>query len=164
MIPPLNHRHPARHETHPGHGRVATGGLIAHLITNIPGSSDVFRGSIVSYSNEIKMKLVGSNSDIRKIRRGQFAVAAEMSSGGRKASASIFVWRIPASPARAAPPPENRRVILSRLSTKDGTVTQKHLFTGSRDETSSRPPKLPCCGCWIISRNCRNSRLFFPWL
>ena len=37
----------------------ATGGLIAHLITNIPGSSDVFQGSIVSYSNEIKMKIVG---------------------------------------------------------------------------------------------------------
>ena len=25
----------------------ATGGLISHLITNIPGSSDVFQGSII---------------------------------------------------------------------------------------------------------------------
>ena len=37
----------------------ATGGLIAHLITNVPGSSDVFQGSIVSYSNEVKRKIVG---------------------------------------------------------------------------------------------------------
>jgi len=31
-----------------------TGGYIAHLITTIPGSSDYFQGSVVSYSNEIK--------------------------------------------------------------------------------------------------------------
>ncbi len=33
-----------------------TGGLIASMITEISGSSDIFNGSIVSYSNEIKMK------------------------------------------------------------------------------------------------------------
>lgn len=31
-----------------------TGGLIAHLATQLPGSSDYFLGSIVSYSNDIK--------------------------------------------------------------------------------------------------------------
>jgi nicotinamide-nucleotide amidase len=33
-----------------------TGGYIAHLITSIPGSSAYFKGSIVAYSNEVKMK------------------------------------------------------------------------------------------------------------
>ncbi len=33
-----------------------TGGLIASMITEISGSSDIFDGSIVSYSNEIKIK------------------------------------------------------------------------------------------------------------
>ncbi len=33
-----------------------TGGLIAHLITSISGSSDIFNGSIVSYANKIKIK------------------------------------------------------------------------------------------------------------
>ncbi len=32
-----------------------TGGYIAHLITSIPGSSNYFKGSIVSYANEIKI-------------------------------------------------------------------------------------------------------------
>lgn len=36
-----------------------TGGYIAHLITSIPGSSDYFTGSVVAYSNEIKMKVLG---------------------------------------------------------------------------------------------------------
>lgn len=32
-----------------------TGGGIAALITSVPGSSEYFNGSIVAYSNEIKM-------------------------------------------------------------------------------------------------------------
>jgi nicotinamide-nucleotide amidase len=36
-----------------------TGGYIAHLITTIPGSSVYFKGSIVSYANEIKERLLG---------------------------------------------------------------------------------------------------------
>ncbi|MEA3512326.1 MAG: CinA family protein [Campylobacterota bacterium] len=31
-----------------------TGGLIASMITEIPGSSSIFRGSVVTYCNEIK--------------------------------------------------------------------------------------------------------------
>ncbi|KAB7884780.1 CinA family protein [Poseidonibacter ostreae] len=31
-----------------------TGGLIAHMITKIPNSSDIFNGAIVSYSNKVK--------------------------------------------------------------------------------------------------------------
>lgn len=36
-----------------------TGGTIASLITSVAGSSAYFQGSIVSYSNEIKQKLLG---------------------------------------------------------------------------------------------------------
>jgi len=38
-----------------------TGGLIAKLITDVPGSSKIFIGGVVSYSNEMKMKLLGVN-------------------------------------------------------------------------------------------------------
>jgi len=36
-----------------------TGGFIAHKITEIAGSSDYFKGSVVAYSNEIKEKVLG---------------------------------------------------------------------------------------------------------
>ena len=36
-----------------------TGGLIAHKLTSISGSSDYFFGSIVSYANEVKMESLG---------------------------------------------------------------------------------------------------------
>ncbi|MEZ4908400.1 MAG: CinA family nicotinamide mononucleotide deamidase-related protein [Saprospiraceae bacterium] len=35
-----------------------TGGMIAHKITSIPGSSEYFNGSIISYSNDIKTNLL----------------------------------------------------------------------------------------------------------
>ena len=35
-----------------------TGGLIGHLITNVPGSSSYFRGGVVAYANEIKMGML----------------------------------------------------------------------------------------------------------
>lgn len=36
-----------------------TGGYIAHKITSIPGSSSYYTGSVVSYSNEVKEKILG---------------------------------------------------------------------------------------------------------
>jgi nicotinamide-nucleotide amidase len=47
-----------------GTAESCTGGYIAHLITSIPGSSHYFKGSIVSYANEIKTGLLQVNPQI----------------------------------------------------------------------------------------------------
>ena len=36
-----------------------TGGLVAGRLTNVPGSSDVLRGSVVSYASEVKFDVLG---------------------------------------------------------------------------------------------------------
>ena len=36
-----------------------TGGVIAHMITSVPGSSVYFKGSVVAYANEIKENILG---------------------------------------------------------------------------------------------------------
>jgi len=36
-----------------------TGGYIAHLITSVAGSSDYYKGSVVSYANEVKQNILG---------------------------------------------------------------------------------------------------------
>lgn len=42
-----------------GTAESCTGGYIAHLITSVPGASNYFPGTIVSYSYEMKSKLLG---------------------------------------------------------------------------------------------------------
>lgn len=42
-----------------GTGESCTGGLIAKRLTDLPGASKVFTGSIVSYTNEVKAQLLG---------------------------------------------------------------------------------------------------------
>ncbi|MBI3510853.1 MAG: competence/damage-inducible protein A [Bacteroidetes bacterium] len=41
-----------------------TGGMIAHLITSVPGSSDYFKGGIISYADEVKTKELGIQEKI----------------------------------------------------------------------------------------------------
>ncbi len=36
-----------------------TGGALAHALTSIPGSSDYFRGGVVAYSTDVKVKVLG---------------------------------------------------------------------------------------------------------
>lgn len=36
-----------------------SGGYLAHLITMVPGSSDYFKGSMVTYSNDLKINILG---------------------------------------------------------------------------------------------------------
>jgi nicotinamide-nucleotide amidase len=40
--------------------------LCSHLITSVPGSSAYYRGSLVSYSNEIKEELLGIDPQVIK--------------------------------------------------------------------------------------------------
>ncbi len=40
-----------------------TGGYLAHRITSVPGSSNWYKGSVIAYSNELKMKLLGVNAE-----------------------------------------------------------------------------------------------------
>ncbi|MBC2777815.1 CinA family protein [Parasphingopyxis marina] len=41
-----------------------TGGLVGAALTEIPGSSDVFDASFVTYSNKAKVELLGVNQDV----------------------------------------------------------------------------------------------------
>jgi len=41
-----------------------TGGYLSHLVTDVPGSSAYFLGSIIAYANSIKSEVLGVNSDV----------------------------------------------------------------------------------------------------
>lgn len=43
-----------------------TGGYVSHLITSVPGSSSYYKGSIISYANEVKENELGVSTQILK--------------------------------------------------------------------------------------------------
>jgi nicotinamide-nucleotide amidase len=61
-----------------------TGGLVAARLTSVPGSSDVFRGGVVAYSNEVKSAELGVSDDVLA-RHGSVSpeTAAAMAAGAR---------------------------------------------------------------------------------
>ena len=62
-----------------------TGGMIAQMITDIPGSSDAFEYGLTSYGDWVKNASLGvDNSLIKKYTAISSAVAAEMARGARK--------------------------------------------------------------------------------
>ncbi len=61
-----------------------TGGLIGHLITAIPGSSDYFAGGIVAYSNEAKSRFLDvSPETLREFGAVSPETATRMATGAR---------------------------------------------------------------------------------
>ncbi|MBQ7551095.1 MAG: competence/damage-inducible protein A [Bacteroidales bacterium] len=62
-----------------------TGGNIAHQITLIPGSSRYFKGTVVSYANEVKQQVLGVNAcDLEKYGAVSEQVAKQMAQGVRQ--------------------------------------------------------------------------------
>jgi nicotinamide-nucleotide amidase len=68
-----------------------TGGLVSKLLTDIPGSSQFFWGSGISYSNAAKMALLEvSAKNLEKYGAVSEVVAREMARGIRKVSGADF--------------------------------------------------------------------------
>lgn len=62
-----------------------TGGYLSHLITSLPGSSAVFKGGVVSYSNELKEQVLGVQaSTLAAYGAVSEQVALEMALGAQK--------------------------------------------------------------------------------
>jgi PncC family amidohydrolase len=118
----------------------ATGGLIAHLITNVPGSSDVFQGSIISYSNEVKRKIVG----VRELTLKEYGavspqVAMAMVKGGRKVlGVDICIADTGIAGPGGAIPGKPVGLFYLGLSHKDGTFSRKYNFNGTREENKQQ--------------------------
>ena len=63
-----------------------TGGLLGKRITDVSGASGVYPGGVVSYSNDVKAKLLGvSEEDLRMFGAVSEPVARQMAEGVRLA-------------------------------------------------------------------------------
>ena len=66
-----------------------TGGLVGHRLTNVPGSSTYYMGSITAYAYEAKVRLLGvSWNSLEKFGAVSEQVVLEMALGVRRALAA----------------------------------------------------------------------------
>jgi len=119
-----------------GTAESATGGMIASLITNVPGSSLYFKGSVVSYSNDIKQNVLRVKAETLK-QHGAVSqqTAAEMADGVRlllQTDIGISDTGI-AGPAGGSTTKPLGLFYLA-LSTAEDSFVEEHLFRGDRRE------------------------------
>lgn len=113
-----------------------TGGLISSRLTDIGGASDAYIGSVVSYSNEIKMKLLGVKPETLEAHGAVSAeTAAEMAEGVRRvtgADIGISTTGI-AGPGGGS---EEKPVGLAYIgiATAEGTKTIRNFALGNREK------------------------------
>lgn len=114
----------------------ATGGLISHLITNVTGSSDYFKGSVTAYANETKVKVIGVKAGtLKKYGAVSPQVAEEMALGGRKVLAvDICLADTGIAGPGGATPGKAVGLFYLGLAHKDGVSSQRHEFRGSRTQ------------------------------
>jgi len=83
-----------------------TGGLVAAHLTSVPGASDVFRGGIVAYENDVKLAQLGVPEETLAAHGAVSAeTAAAMASGARRslgADVAVAVTGV-AGPAGGTP-------------------------------------------------------------
>lgn len=118
----------------------ATGGRVADKITNVPGSSDYYKGSILAYSNEIKAGIVGVKKQTLK-KHGAVSpeTAIEMAKGGRKLlNVDICISDTGIAGPTGATPGKPVGLFYLGLSARDASLTREHRFSGNREENKQQ--------------------------
>jgi len=113
----------------------ATSGRIADRITNVAGSSDYFKGSVVTYSNEVKIALVGvKRKTIENYGAVSEQAALEMARGGRKLlNVDICVSDTGIAGPSGGTPEKPVGLFYLGLASRDENLSQKHAFPGNRE-------------------------------
>jgi nicotinamide-nucleotide amidase len=114
----------------------ASGGLISHRITNVPGSSDYYKGSVTAYSNEVKIRVVGvREATINRYGVVSSEVAEEMARGGRRIlAADICLADTGIAGPTGATPEKPVGLFFIGLSHGERTYSRKHNFKGDREQ------------------------------
>ena len=111
-----------------------SGGLISHLITNVPGSSDYFEYGVVAYSNSAKMQILGvSKIIIESFGAVSSECARAMAEGIKRISGcdlGLAVTGI-AGPGGGIPSKPVGLVFMG-LATQKSTTVKEFRFSGSR--------------------------------
>jgi PncC family amidohydrolase len=111
-----------------------TGGLVGHRITNVPGSSTYYMGSVTAYAYEAKVRLLGVKWETLETHGAvSDPVVEEMASGVRRAMAADIGLSISGIAGPGGGTPEKPvGLVYFGLSSADRTWTDHQIFEGDR--------------------------------
>ena len=117
-----------------------TGGGVGSAITGVPGSSAVFAGGVISYSNEVKRDVLGVSAEALE-RYGAVSpqVAEQMADGARRllrTDLAVSLTGIAGPDGGSDEKPVG--LVWFGLSTRDGTRTEKAIFRGDRAQVRAQ--------------------------
>ncbi|MCQ2372782.1 MAG: competence/damage-inducible protein A [Phascolarctobacterium sp.] len=116
-----------------------SGGLASSLITDIPGSSEYLKGSVVSYTNEVKENVLGVKPEtLKKFGAVSSQCACEMAAGVRRLMNSDYGISITGN---AGPSPSEGKpvgLVYIAVANREIVYWQEHHFDGNRTENKLR--------------------------
>ena len=124
-----------------------TGGWIAKEITEIPGASTVFPGSIVSYCDTVKQDLLGVDGEILQMEGAVSANCAKQMAIGvaRKMNTDFGI----ATTGYAGPGDEQTGLVFLAVATGDMAMVRQLHLEGTREEI--RKQVVDHALCWLLS-------------
>lgn len=121
-----------------------TGGLISYLITKVSGSSDIFNGAVVSYSNEIK----NQELDVKKLTLEKYGavsieVVSEMLDGITSKFSADYAIAVSgiAGPNGGTKEKPVGTVIIGIKGPNNSKTIDKYSFLGTREEVQIQAAK-----------------------
>jgi nicotinamide-nucleotide amidase len=111
-----------------------TGGLVAHLITEVAGSSDYFTGALVTYANDAKIGLADVPTDVLEAHGAVSAeVARAMAEGTRRrlgVDVAVAVTGIAGPDGGTADKPVGLTYVA--VADRDGSDVRRYAWNGDR--------------------------------
>lgn len=116
-----------------------TGGMISHMITTVPGSSEYYLGSVTSYAIAVKEKVLGVPSEtIRANGVVSSEVAAAMAEGVKKLTGSTYAV---STTGLAGPGGDERNpegTVWIGVTGPHGTITKRFQYHNDRKRNIER--------------------------
>ncbi len=113
-----------------------TGGLIGHLLTDVPGSSRVFPGGVVAYANQPKREILGVSADLLMQHGAVSAEAAgAMAEGIRRllnTDLGVAVTGVAGPGGGNAEKPVG--TVFIACAAASGLTVERHQWTGEADD------------------------------
>ncbi len=131
-----------------------TGGLLSEMITDVSGASGVFECGVCSYSNRIKISVLGVNSEtIDKYTEVSTQTAEEMAIGVLRISGADIAVSTTGIAGPTGGTKENPvGTVFIGIATKDGVVSEKKNF--NLDNCNDRDKIRQRCAEYCLEKVC----------